>query len=255
MLPLSEGATVCDKVDLTDSDFGIALSIEMSMRGQDDEAGGAASASGDRGGAAEGVRASTLDLPREELRELARMMGGLALDYMESAASLPVFPETSAAQLGSMFRGPLPTEGVGLEKLERDCAEIIGHSRHNGHPRMFGYVASPATPVGAFATLLASALNSNVTSWRSAPAPTEIEHVTIGWLAELIGYKGAGRNEGAGGLLTSGGSMANLDALFTRTRTKSPTGETGWARHEKGARGVRRRATSRGGDCGTRARR
>jgi len=192
----------------------------MSMRGQDDDAG-AASASGDRGGAAEGVRSSTLDLPREELRELARMMGGLALDYMESAASLPVFPETSAAQLGSMFRGPLPMEGVGLEKLERDCAQIIGHSRHNGHPRMFGYVASPATPVGAFATLLASALNSNVTSWRSAPAPTEIEHVTISWLAEMIGYKGAGRNEGAGGLLTSGGSMANLDALFIAHRTKA----------------------------------
>lgn len=198
----------------------------MSTRGQDDD-GGAASAPGDTRDTAEAPRTSTLDLPREELRELARVMGGLAMDYMESAASLPVFPETSAAQLGRMFRGPLPTEGVGLEKLEQDCVRVIGHSRHNGHPRMFGYVASPATPVGAFAALLASALNSNVTSWRSAPAPTEIEHVTVGWLAELIGYKGAGQNEAAGGLLTSGGSMANLDALFIAHRAKAAEGGGG----------------------------
>ncbi|MCA1635958.1 MAG: pyridoxal-dependent decarboxylase [Acidobacteria bacterium] len=202
----------------------------MSTRGQDDGGGGAASAPDETRDASDETRAATLDLPREELRELTRVFGGLAMDYMESAATSsarPVFPETSAAQLASMFRRPLPLEGVGLEKLEQDCVRVIEHSRHNGHPRMFGYVASPATPVGALAALLASALNSNVTSWRSAPAPTEIERVTVGWLAEMIGYKGAGRNEGAGGLLTSGGSMANLDALFIAHRTKQNDGQTG----------------------------
>src|ERR671912_712028 len=90
----------------------------------------------------------------------------------------------------------------GLEALARDCAEVVRHSRQNGHPRMFGYVASPATPVGAFASLLAAALNTNVTSWRSAPGPTEVERTAVRWLAELIGFKGEGSNEGCGGLLT-----------------------------------------------------
>jgi aromatic-L-amino-acid/L-tryptophan decarboxylase len=172
----------------------------------------------------DGARASTLDLPRDELEKLAREFGRMALEYLASPEALPVFPETSAAKVAELFRGRLPEEGVGLEELARGCAEVVRHSRQNGHPRMFGYVASPATPVGAFASLLAAALNSNVTSWRSAPGPTEVERTAVGWLAEMIGFKGAGFNETCGGLLTSGGSMANLNALFVAHRTHARGG-------------------------------
>jgi glutamate/tyrosine decarboxylase-like PLP-dependent enzyme len=164
-------------------------------------------------------RASSLDLPPEELRELASAFYRLALDYLAAPSALPVFPETSAEKLVELFRTPLPAEGVGLGNLERDCAEVFRNSRQNGHPRMFGYVASPASPVGVFASLLAAALNTNVTSWRSAPAPTEVERTVIGWLAELIGYASEARGDSCGGLLTSGGSMANLNALFVAHRT------------------------------------
>jgi glutamate/tyrosine decarboxylase-like PLP-dependent enzyme len=82
---------------------------------------------------------------------------------------------------------------------------------------MFGYVASPATAPGAFASLLTATLNQNVTSWRSTPAATVVERMVVRWLAQLIGYDAAG----AGGLLTSGGSMANLNALFVAHRAKS----------------------------------
>ena len=167
----------------------------------------------------DGARASTLDLERGELEELARVFGRMAVEYFAAdAASRPVFPETSAEQVAARFRGRLPEEGFGLEALARGCEEVFRHSRQNGHPRMFGYVASPSTPVGAFASLLAATLNSNDTSWRSAPAPTEVERTVVGWLAELIGFRGAGINEGCGGLLTSGGSMANLNALFVAHR-------------------------------------
>ncbi|HEX8720844.1 MAG TPA: aminotransferase class V-fold PLP-dependent enzyme [Pyrinomonadaceae bacterium] len=182
----------------------------------------------------EGRRASTLDLPRGELDELAREFCRMAAEYLSEPSALPVFPETSAAALAGLFRGPLPREGAGLAALSRDCAEVVRHSRQNGHPRMFGYVASPASPVGAFASLLAAALNSNVTSWRSAPGPTEVERTVVGWLAELIGFKGAGVNEGCGGLLTSGGSAANLNALFVahrahaRRAAEDPSGAGLW---------------------------
>jgi glutamate/tyrosine decarboxylase-like PLP-dependent enzyme len=139
---------------------------------------------------------------------------------MSAPEALPVFPDTSAEKLAGLFGGALPTEGVGLEALTRACAEVFRASRQNGHPRMFGYVASPATPVGAWASLAAAALNSNVTSWRSAPGPTEVERTVVRWLAELIGFKAEGLNESRGGLLTSGGSMANLNALFIAHRSR-----------------------------------
>ena len=75
-----------------------------------------------------------------------------------------------------------------LEKLIAECRTIMNLSRHNGHPRFFGSVASPATPIGAYADLIASALNANVTCWRSGPAGTEIERMAIRWLGSLIGY-------------------------------------------------------------------
>src|SRR5919112_44084 len=167
------------------------------------------------------ARASTLDLPPEELEELGRAFTRLALEHLSEPEALPVFPETSAETLASLFGGGLPAEGTGLEALTRACAEVFRQSRQNGHPRMFGYVASPATPVGTFASLAAAALNSNVTSWRSAPGPTEVEQTAVRWLAELIGFKGEGLNETCGGLLTSGGSMANLNALFVAHRSSA----------------------------------
>jgi glutamate/tyrosine decarboxylase-like PLP-dependent enzyme len=168
----------------------------------------------------EGARASTLDLPKGELEELAQVFCRMAVEYFAAEGRPPVFPETSAGEVAELFRAPLPEEGVGLEALARSCGEVVRTSRQNGHPRMFGYVASPATPVGAFASLLASALNSNVTSWRSAPGPTEVERTAVGWLAELIGFDGEGFKERGGGLLTSGGSMANLNALFVAHRRR-----------------------------------
>jgi aromatic-L-amino-acid decarboxylase len=168
---------------------------------------------------ADAVRAATLDLPPEELHELAQAFYRMALEHIASPAALPVFPDTSAARLNALFRKSLPVEGVGLQSLERDCAEVIRHSRQNGHPRMFGYVASPAAPVGAIVSLLAAALNTNVTAWRSAPAPTEIERTVVGWLAEMVGFASGKGDDAGGGLLTSGGSMANLNALFIAHRT------------------------------------
>ena len=177
--------------------------------------GGEASRAGDD------ARAATLDVSAEELRALARVFGDLADGYIKEPDALPVFPETSAERVAELFSRELPTEPVGLEAIARDCAEVLKHSRQNGHPRMFGYVASPAAPAGAYASLLASALNSNVTSWRSAPSATAVERTVVRWLAEMIGYARRGVNESCGGLLTSGGSMANLNARFVAHRSKA----------------------------------
>src|ERR1051325_5772363 len=156
--------------------------------------GGEASRAGDD------ARAATLDVSAEELRALARVFGDLADGYIKEPDALPVFPETSAERVAELFSRELPTEPVGLEAIARDCAEVLKHSRQNGHPRMFGYVASPAAPAGAYASLLASALNSNGTSWRSAPSATAVEKAVVRWLAEMIGYARRGVNESCGGL-------------------------------------------------------
>jgi glutamate/tyrosine decarboxylase-like PLP-dependent enzyme len=167
---------------------------------------------------ANGARASTLDIPDEALRELASRAVELVSDYFRGVSGSPVLTYTGASELAAQFDAPLPAEPETLDALFADCRRIFEGSRHSGHPRFFGYVASPATPVGAFADLIASALNQNVPAWRSAPSATHVEHTVVRWLAALAGYAPA---EGARGLLTSGGSMANLNALYVAHRTKA----------------------------------
>ncbi|HYN84285.1 MAG TPA: pyridoxal-dependent decarboxylase [Pyrinomonadaceae bacterium] len=174
------------------------------------------------------VRDASLELDTGESEALAARAFALAAEYFARAPERRVFPETSARDLTRRFRTPVPAEPAPLEELFDDCRAVFDASRNHFSPRMFGYVASPAAPAGAYAALLAAALNQNVTAWRSAPAATEIEHTVVRWLAELICYAGASVDDGesdaareCGGLLTSGGSMANLVALHVAHRFTS----------------------------------
>ena len=115
-------------------------------------------------------------------------------------------------EISSQLSGPLGSM-QDLTKVMADVQRVADFSRHNGHPRMFGYVQSSASFAGVMGDLLASALNQNVTSWRSAPAATTIEHQVIEWLKELVGF----RSDGVG-VLVSGGSMANFAGLAVALR-------------------------------------
>jgi len=100
--------------------------------------------------------------------------------------------------------------------LMETVEQIAQFSRHNGHPRMFGYVTSAGTPIGVLGSMIESAFNFNVTCWRSGPAATELELVTIEWLKEMLGYPA-----GAAGILVSGGSMANFAGLAAARSAKA----------------------------------
>ena len=137
-------------------------------------------------------------------------------DYLGNLRDRRVYRQMSSREIRDRLDAALPTKGVdfdGLLKVFRET--IIPFSRQNAHPRMFGYVQSPGIPVAAFADLLASTLNANLTVWRSAPAPVELERLTINWIRQILGF-----NAEAGGLFVSGGSMANLAAIAAARQAK-----------------------------------
>ena len=138
------------------------------------------------------------------------------IDYLAGLRDRPVYRQTSSREIRSGLDSKLPIKGTDLDSLLKVFREtIVPFSRQNAHPRMFGYVQSPGTPIGAFADLLASTLNANLTIWRSAPAPVELERVTIDWIRQILGF-----GPEAGGLFVSGGSMANLAAVAAARQTK-----------------------------------
>src|SRR5215213_8605684 len=159
---------------------------------------------------------SSLDVSEEALNEISSQAAQLVYEYLTTITERPVRAENHAGKTTESIDAELSADGVPLDQLIAECRTVMDLSRHNGHPRFFGYVASPSTPIGAYADLIASALNANITCWRSGPAGTEIERMVVRWLGSLIGY-----DKDAKGLLTSGGSMANMIALLIASRRKS----------------------------------
>ena len=113
----------------------------------------------------------------------------------------------------------LPLEGRDPQALVSEAVDLLfEHSNLNGHPRFFGYITSSPAPIGMFGDLLAAAVNANIGGWTLAPVASEIELQTVRWIAEFIGFP-----VGAGGLLVSGGNMANF-VCFLAARTA----KAGW---------------------------
>ena len=160
---------------------------------------------------------SRLNPAADEVRRIGREAVEVMAEYYDSLSSLRVFPDTSASEIRDRIDEALPESGEGFSRLLEILRDvIIPLSRHNGHPRFFGYVASPGTAATAIADLLASVLNASVTSWRSAPAATHIERIATDWIKQIIGYTSE-----AEGLFVSGGSMANFAALAVARRIKA----------------------------------
>ena len=163
-------------------------------------------------------RHTTLDLTAEELEALLAGVGALAAREIGAARDGPIFAEPpSAERLARLLDGgrELPLDGEPLDDLLDACGKVLAAGRRTG-PGFFGYVHSPPSPVGAAADLLASAADQNVTSWRSAPAATEIERLAVRWLGSLVGFA-----DDAAGILLSGGSTANLMGLLLGLRTST----------------------------------
>ena len=166
----------------------------------------------------ENAMSDALLLSRDDVVAMGRAAVEWMAEYCASLRDRAVVRSTSSQALRVVLSETLPDSGCDFQPLlDQFAGQISDYCRHNGHPRFFGYVSSPGTPVTAIASMLAAALNVNVTCWRSAPAATELEHVVIHWLKQMLGYP-----EGAAGLLVSGGSMANFAAMAAARSAKSP---------------------------------
>jgi aromatic-L-amino-acid/L-tryptophan decarboxylase len=164
--------------------------------------------------------------PLHPSEETVRRWGEAAVaemaKYLSGLRPRRLYPQTTSREIREKLWSDLPNEPVAFDELLDKFREIVDLSRHNAHPRMFGYVQSPGTAIAAIADLLASTLNANLTAWRSAPAPVEIERLTINWIKQILGYDAS-----AAGLFVSGGSMANFSALAAARHCRASVSDAG----------------------------
>jgi glutamate/tyrosine decarboxylase-like PLP-dependent enzyme len=122
-------------------------------------------------------------------------------------------PARAAAELDSptlraRFDEPLPDDGMPVEAIlaqldERSSGGLAGSTGG----RYFGYVTGAALPAAAIVEAWTAAVDQNVGMWPLGPAAVELEQVTLGWLADLLGYPSSS------GYFGSGATMANTVSL------------------------------------------
>lgn len=162
------------------------------------------------------------DLPIEEFRALGYRAIDDICGYLETIGDVPVFVPFTAAEVERVFDEPLPEQGQDAGAVLAEWREkVIPNATHLGSPRYFGFVNGSGTQMAILADALAAAVNMNSGGWKPAPSATEVERRSLQWLAELIGYPSGG------GLITSGGMMANFTALHTALRNVAPYDTTG----------------------------
>ncbi len=163
-------------------------------------------------------RIAPLEMTPSEFRKVGRQLVERIADFLCTLPDRPVVPNESPQVIReALGTSSLPEEGAESKDLLEEAANLLfEHSTFNGHPRFWGMITSPAAPIGALGDLLAASVNPNLGGWLLAPVATEIEAQTIRWIAELVGYP-----TDCGGLLVSGGNMANFVGFLAARKAKA----------------------------------
>jgi aromatic-L-amino-acid decarboxylase len=108
--------------------------------------------------------------------------------YFEHPESYRVMPDVKPGDVVAALPPHAPESGEPFERIMADFEQIIVPAiTHWNHPRFLAYFATSAAPVAIAAEALAATLDVKAMLWRTSPAATELEEVTMGWLARLLG--------------------------------------------------------------------
>ena len=164
-------------------------------------------------------RETPIEISKHEFKEIGYQLIDSIANFIDTIKKKSVTSAETSEQLIKLIGNTsLPENGRSASELLSDTSHLLfKHSLLNGHPKFMGYITSSAAPMGALADLLAAAINPNVGAQILSPIATEIEKQTIAWLAEFIGI-----STSYGGILVSGGNMANFTAFLAARTAKAP---------------------------------
>jgi len=149
------------------------------------------------------------DMPVEEFEEYGRRALGWAAEYLAHPGRHPVLAQVRPGDVKRALPAEPPRRGESMERILEDFQRtIIPGITHWNHPAFFAYFAITGSAPGILGELLASTLNVNAMLWKTSPAATELEEVTLGWLRRMVGLP-----EAFMGIIMDTASVASLCAI------------------------------------------
>ena len=162
------------------------------------------------------------DIELSEFRRIGREVIDAIADYHTDLPRRGVLPSVTPEEVAARFVDELSEKGESAEALLTDWRErVVPLLTAIGSPRHFAYVNGSGAMIGILAEALAACTNTNAGAWKLGPAATEIERQCLRWIADFIGYP-----TDTGGILVSGGTMANFTAVLTALRHVAPYDST-----------------------------
>jgi aromatic-L-amino-acid decarboxylase len=159
-----------------------------------------------------------LELSAETMRELVDQAMARIVDHITSLPEQPVSYTEGGAELARAQVEDLPEQGRPFpELLELIFDELLPRTYNTASPGYLAYIPGGGLFHSAVADLIADAINRYVGVWITAPGLVQLEANVARWFCQMVGYP-----ERAQGLLTTGGSLANLTAIVTARRTRLP---------------------------------
>ncbi|MBI4521632.1 MAG: aminotransferase class I/II-fold pyridoxal phosphate-dependent enzyme [Gemmatimonadetes bacterium] len=154
---------------------------------------------------------SRLSLAPDEMRRLGYRVVDLLIERIAGLEQSSVWTGAARSETERLLREPAPEEGRAADEvLERAVRDVLAVAGRIDHPRFFAFVPSCPTWPSILGDFLAAGYNVFQGTWLESAGPSQVELVVTDWFRAWLGMP-----ESAGGLLTSGGSAANLLALVT----------------------------------------
>ncbi len=124
----------------------------------------------------------------EEFRRYGHDVVDWMADYLENIREYPVLPAVKPGDLVDRLPRSAPEHGEPMDAILEDFERsIVPEVTHWNHPRFLAYFVSSGSHPGILGEMLTAALNVNGMLWKSCPASTELEEITLGWLREWLG--------------------------------------------------------------------
>jgi aromatic-L-amino-acid/L-tryptophan decarboxylase len=154
----------------------------------------------------------------EEFRTSGHQVVDMIADYLRDIRDLPVLPNVQPGELTDALPPAGPEKGESMDAILADFRKLIVPGiTHWNHPRFFAYFSISASGPGILGEMLAAALNVNHMLWKTSPAATELEQVTLGWLRQWLGLP-----DDFFGIIHDTASTGSLHAILAARELASP---------------------------------
>lgn len=153
----------------------------------------------------------------QDFRNYGHQLIDLLSDYLQTVQNqpdTPVLPYKTPEQELLYWQQDFQAEPENPLHL---FSKVLQHSIHVHHPRFIGHQVSVPALVGTLAGLMSDMLSNGSAVYEMGMTSNALEKIITDFIAQQIGF------QNGTGLLTSGGSLANLTALLAARKAKAPT--------------------------------